>query len=135
MGPAFRLQLRLISAGEAERDCADDAVARPLTVLWTTPFFGVIGIQPGPRGLRVHTGFHDFGSRGWDADCGDDCEDPPREGKAVRERLTLIRLFEELHGCGYDGGYDAVRRYARQWSKERGAIDGRGLCAADLRAG
>ena len=42
------------------------------------------------------------------------------EGKASRERLTLIRLFEELRGCGYDGGYDAVRRYARQWSKERG---------------
>src|SRR6201746_2281334 len=43
------------------------------------------------------------------------------EGKASRERLTLIRLFEELRGRGYDGGYDAVRRYARQWSKERGA--------------
>ncbi len=33
-----------------------------------------------------------------------------------RERLTLIRLFEELRGLGYDGGYDAVRRYARIWS-------------------
>src|SRR3974390_1118703 len=43
------------------------------------------------------------------------------EGKASRERLTLIRLFEELRGQGYDGGYDAVRRYAREWSKERGA--------------
>jgi hypothetical protein len=39
------------------------------------------------------------------------------EGKASRERLTLIRLFEELRGCGYGGGYDAVRRYARRWSK------------------
>jgi transposase len=37
-------------------------------------------------------------------------------GKAVRERLTLIRLFEELRGLGYEGGYDAVRRYARSWS-------------------
>ena len=36
------------------------------------------------------------------------------EGKAARERLTLIRLFEELRGLGYGGGYDAVRRYARQ---------------------
>src|SRR6187399_2939736 len=39
---------------------------------------------------------------------------------AARERLTLIRLFEELRGLGYAGGYDAVRRYARRWSKERG---------------
>ena len=29
-----------------------------------------------------------------------------------RERLTLIRIFEELRGLGYEGGYDAVRRYA-----------------------
>ena len=27
------------------------------------------------------------------------------EGKASRERLTLIRLFEDLRGCGYGGGY------------------------------
>ena len=32
--------------------------------------------------------------------------------KAAREQLTLIRLFEELRGRGYEGGYDAVRRYA-----------------------
>ena len=31
----------------------------------------------------------------------------------ARERLTLIRLFEELRALGYEGGYDAVRRYAR----------------------
>jgi transposase len=42
------------------------------------------------------------------------------EAKPSRERLTLIRLFEELHGRGYEGGYDAVRRYARRWAKERG---------------
>src|SRR6476659_2747518 len=40
--------------------------------------------------------------------------------KSAREQLTLIRLFEELRGRGYDGGYDAVRRYARRCSKERG---------------
>ena len=122
-----------------------------------------------------------LGSRGWDADCGDDCEDSPgvfctgqgnynkaicrdlgvsrkvvrkiirsgstefryeredqplpkigrwrdtldelllaNEAKASRERLTLIRIFEELRGRGYDGSYDAVRRYAKRWAKNRG---------------
>jgi transposase len=40
--------------------------------------------------------------------------------KPSREQLTLIRMFEELRGRGYEGGYDAVRRYARRWSKEHG---------------
>jgi transposase len=40
------------------------------------------------------------------------------DGKPARERLTLIRVFEELRALGYEGGYDAVRRYARTWSKE-----------------
>ena len=39
--------------------------------------------------------------------------------KPGRERLTLIRLFEELRGRGYEGGYDAVRRYARDWQRRR----------------
>src|SRR6266852_5447909 len=30
------------------------------------------------------------------------------ETKAAREQLTLIRIFEELRGRGYEGGYDAV---------------------------
>ena len=42
------------------------------------------------------------------------------EGKAARERLTLIRVYEELRGLGYDGGYDAVRRYAKAWRVARG---------------
>src|SRR3954466_3616173 len=40
--------------------------------------------------------------------------------KACREQLTLIRIFEELRGPRHDGGYDAVRRYAGRWAKERG---------------
>jgi transposase len=43
------------------------------------------------------------------------------EGKPARERLTLIRVFEELRGLGYEGGYDAVRRYAKKWRVEHGA--------------
>ena len=43
------------------------------------------------------------------------------EGKAARERLTLIRVFEELRGLGYEGSYDAVRRYAKAWRIARGA--------------
>lgn len=43
------------------------------------------------------------------------------ESKASRERLTLIRMFEELRALGYEGGYDAVRRYARSWRQQRGA--------------
>ena len=42
-------------------------------------------------------------------------------GNAPRDRLTLIRLFEGLRDLGYDGGYDAVRRYARSWSREHAA--------------
>jgi len=43
------------------------------------------------------------------------------ESKSVRERLTLIRVFEALRGLGYEGGYDAVRRYARVWQRDRAA--------------
>ena len=41
--------------------------------------------------------------------------------KPARERLTLMRVFEELRGLGYQGGYDAVRRYARSWQREQAA--------------
>ena len=43
------------------------------------------------------------------------------EARPVRERLTLVRIFAELRGLGYEGSYDAVRRYARVWRAARGA--------------
>jgi transposase len=43
-------------------------------------------------------------------------------GKSTRERLTLIRVYEELRALGYEGGYDAVRRYARTWGREHAAL-------------
>jgi hypothetical protein len=39
--------------------------------------------------------------------------------KPTREQLTLIRIFEQLRERGYEGGYDAVRRYARRWGMHR----------------
>ena len=42
-------------------------------------------------------------------------------GKPAREQLTLIRIFEELRAVGYEGSYDAVRRYAKRWRAQRGA--------------
>ena len=42
-------------------------------------------------------------------------------GKPPRERLTFVRMFEELRVAGYAGGYDAVRRYARAWQRQQGA--------------
>ena len=43
------------------------------------------------------------------------------EDKPARQRLTLIRIFEELRALGYEGSYDAIRRYAKRWRTERGA--------------
>jgi transposase len=43
------------------------------------------------------------------------------EGKPARERLRLIRIFEELRALGYEGSYDAVRRYAKRRRAERSA--------------
>ncbi len=37
--------------------------------------------------------------------------------QSKRQRLTLVRIYEELRNRGYDGSYDAVRRYAASWSK------------------
>ena len=47
------------------------------------------------------------------------------EAKAARERLTVIRLFEELRSLGYEGSYAAVRRYTMAWRErfKRGTAD------------
>jgi transposase len=39
-----------------------------------------------------------------------------------RERLTYQRMFEELKLAGYTGGYDAVRRYGRAWTKREEVV-------------
>jgi transposase len=44
-------------------------------------------------------------------------------GRSARERLTLIRVYEELCGLGYTGSYDAVRRYAKGRTREHGAVE------------
>ena len=37
-----------------------------------------------------------------------------------RERLDLIRVFEDLQQQGFAGGYDTVRRYARARQRQHG---------------
>ena len=41
------------------------------------------------------------------------------DSRAPRERLTLIRIFEDLRALGYAGSYAAVRRYAIAWRGKR----------------
>ena len=56
------------------------------------------------------------------------------EDKRRRDRLSLVRIYEELAGLGYDGGYDAVRRYAASWRRKRSGSAGASLRPADLRS-
>jgi hypothetical protein len=55
------------------------------------------------------------------------------EAKPARERLTLVHIFETLRDRGFDGGYDAVRRYTKSWRQARGLLWR--LYSADFRAG
>ena len=41
------------------------------------------------------------------------------EKKQRRDQLSLLRIHEDLGELGYEGGYDAVRRYARAWRRRR----------------
>ncbi len=44
--------------------------------------------------------------------------------KPRRARLTLRRMYELLCEAGYQGGYDALRRYAKQWREQRSLCPG-----------
>ena len=39
------------------------------------------------------------------------------EKKRRRDRLSLLQIYEDLAALGYEGGYDAVRRYAKAWRR------------------
>jgi transposase-like protein len=47
-----------------------------------------------------------------------------KDRKSRRERLDLIRVYEGLQADGYEGGYDAVRRYARARQRRLGTATG-----------
>ena len=55
--------------------------------------------------------------------------------KSARERLTLIRLFEEIQGLGYEGSYAAVRRYAIAWRQERSSATAAAFVPLSFAAG
>ena len=52
-----------------------------------------------------------------------------------RERLAVIRLYEELRGRGYEGGYDSVRRYAKAWRVAGGAATAQAYVPLSLAPG
>jgi hypothetical protein len=45
-----------------------------------------------------------------------------KAAKPGREQLTLIRIFKELRGRGYDGGYDALGVYMEMVKSIKGAV-------------
>jgi transposase len=46
-----------------------------------------------------------------------------KEGKLPRrERRSTQRLFEELHGRGYNGAHDSVHRFVKAWRDERARV-------------
>ena len=56
-------------------------------------------------------------------------------GKPSRERLALIRLFEALRDLGCEGGYDAVRRFARSWTRAHAGQAAAGFVALSFAPG
>ena len=63
--------------------------------------------------------------------------------RGSRERVTVLRIFEDLRALGFDGKYDAVRRYAAAWRRQGGTgasvafvpLRGTRTFGATLRAG
>lgn len=47
------------------------------------------------------------------------------EKRSKRDRHRLKRICDDLRRAGYEGGYDAVRRYAQRWQRQRHAGVGR----------
>src|SRR3984893_12726177 len=63
------------------------------------PGFGVIGIQSGPRGRGSTVASMILGSRGWDADFGNDCEDPSFvfcTGKSIKLICRELRVSRKV---------------------------------------
>src|SRR4029077_7523445 len=94
-----------------------------------TPFWG--DRHPiGTPALRVHTGFHEHGSRDWNAGRGDDCEDPSRvfrSRSAYQGDMPGPRRFPEGCAEGHPFGGDGVPLRTRgaaasqDWTLERQA--------------
>jgi hypothetical protein len=73
-----RVRIRLPPAWSLLRTCPPSS-GRPTRAWNKDPVFGVIGIQSGPPGQWVHSGFRGgHGSQVGDAGSGDDREDPSR---------------------------------------------------------
>ena len=54
------------------------------------------------------------------------------EARPARERLTAVRIFEEVRAMGFEGGYDAIRRYVHDWREERSSATAAVLIAQPL---
>ena len=42
-----------------------------------------------------------------------------------KQRRTAMRLHEQLRGLGYQGAYDSVQRYVKQWKAKAGQVTGK----------
>ena len=51
------------------------------------------------------------------------------EARSRRDRLRMTRIHDLLLREGFDGSYDAVRRYATRWRDERRKDAGDGAAA------